>query len=163
MSLDPWARALFPVSWAGETESANWFDTARELTERWHHQQQIRLATDNDRPGIMTRDFYYPVLDCFMRALPFHYRNILRPQGTLAHFRITGDCGGSWYLYRERRTWVLTSELIGDEASRTVIPQEIAWRIFTKGIAAEVAMPQVEVAGDAHLGTHILTMISIVG
>src|SRR5688572_32295034 len=45
------------------------FDTAREFTERWHHQQQIRLATN--RPGIMTRELYYPVLDCFMRALPF--------------------------------------------------------------------------------------------
>ena len=54
-SLDPFGRAAFAVSWAGETESANWFDTARELTERWHHQQQIRLATN--RPGIMTPSF----------------------------------------------------------------------------------------------------------
>ena len=57
---------MFPVSWAGEEESANWFDTAREFTERWHHQQQIRLAVD--KPGIMTREFYFPVLDCFMRG-----------------------------------------------------------------------------------------------
>ncbi len=40
-SLDPFARATFSVSWAGEEVSRNWFDTARELTERWHHQQQI--------------------------------------------------------------------------------------------------------------------------
>jgi hypothetical protein len=44
-SLDPLAPAAFAVSWAGEETSSNWFDTARELTERWHHQQQIRLAT----------------------------------------------------------------------------------------------------------------------
>jgi mycothiol maleylpyruvate isomerase-like protein len=44
-SLDPFGRAMFAVSWAGEEQSLNWFDTARELTERWHHQQQIRLAT----------------------------------------------------------------------------------------------------------------------
>ena len=66
-ALDPFAPAMFPVSWAGEEKSTNWFDTAREFTERWHHQQQIRLAVE--RPGIMTREFYYPVLDCFMRAL----------------------------------------------------------------------------------------------
>ena len=48
-SLDPFGRARFAVSWAGEAESRNWFDTAREYTERWHHQQQIRLAVD--RPG----------------------------------------------------------------------------------------------------------------
>ena len=37
-SLDPFAPAVFNVSWAGESTSLNWFDTARELTERWHHQ-----------------------------------------------------------------------------------------------------------------------------
>jgi hypothetical protein len=51
-SLDPFAPAAFNVSWAGEETSLNRFDMARELTERWHHQQQIRLATS--RPGIMT-------------------------------------------------------------------------------------------------------------
>ena len=65
-SLDPFAPALFNVSWAGESTSLNWFDTARELTERWHHQQQIREATN--RPGIMTPDLYHPVLDCFLRG-----------------------------------------------------------------------------------------------
>jgi len=67
-ALDPFGPAMFPVSWAGEEESANWFDTAREFTERWHHQQQIRLAVN--QPGIMTREFYLPVLDCFLRARP---------------------------------------------------------------------------------------------
>ena len=62
-SLDPFAPAVFGVSWAGQATSPNWFDTARELTERWHHQQQIREATN--RPGIMTPELYHPVLDCF--------------------------------------------------------------------------------------------------
>src|SRR5439155_16227441 len=39
-SRDPYALAPYGVSWAGEEKSANWFDTAREFTERWHHQQQ---------------------------------------------------------------------------------------------------------------------------
>src|ERR1700730_18972629 len=45
-SLDPFAPAAFSVSWAGEQTSLNWFDTARELIARWHHQQQIRLASN---------------------------------------------------------------------------------------------------------------------
>jgi hypothetical protein len=48
-SLDPFAPAAFAVSWAGEASSLNWFDTARELTERWHHQQQIRLGHKSAR------------------------------------------------------------------------------------------------------------------
>ncbi len=66
-SLDPYSPAAFNVSWAGEDVSLNWFDTAREFTERWHHQQQIRLAVG--RPGIVTPELYHPVLDCFLRAL----------------------------------------------------------------------------------------------
>lgn len=43
-SLEPYAPARFSVAWAGEETSANWFHIAREYTERWHHQQQIRDA-----------------------------------------------------------------------------------------------------------------------
>src|SRR3954471_4688653 len=38
------APALWPVSWAGEAQSAHWMDAGREYTERWHHQAQIRDA-----------------------------------------------------------------------------------------------------------------------
>jgi uncharacterized protein (TIGR03083 family) len=160
-SLDPFAPAMFGVSWAGEKRSANWFDTARELTERWHHQQQIRVAVG--RPGIMTRELYYPVLDCFMRGLPFSYRSVPAPTGARATFTITGNCGGEWYLYRDQTAWTLSTEPIGDIVSTTEIPQEIAWRIFTKGIGADESRARVHVSGDSSIGSHILTMIAIVG
>src|ERR1700731_2496708 len=88
--LDPFAPAAFNVSWAGEERSLNWFDTARELTERWHHQQQIRLATN--RSGIMTPDLYHPVLDCFVRGLPHVYRDVDAPEGTIVELEISGEC-----------------------------------------------------------------------
>jgi uncharacterized protein (TIGR03083 family) len=160
-SLDPFAPAMFSVSWAGEEESANWFDTAREFTERWHHQQQIRMAVN--KPGIMTREFYYPVLDCFMRALPYCYRTVPGKHGTLAEFNIAGECGATWYLFRSGDSWKLVSSAIGEKISETTIPQEIAWRIFTKAITREAAKSQVRVTGDAEIGLHVLGMVSIVG
>jgi uncharacterized protein (TIGR03083 family) len=160
-SLDPFGDAPFGVSWAGEDCSANWFDTAREMTERWHHQQQIRSAVG--KPGIMTRELYHPVLDCFMRALPFAYRNEPGEAGTMARFDVSGECGGSWYLYRSGDGWELVAEPTGKEVSRTSIPQEIAWMIFTKGMKKDAAATQVSVAGDRKLGLHVLEMISIVG
>jgi uncharacterized protein (TIGR03083 family) len=159
-ALDPFGIAMFPVSWAGEEESANWFDTAREFTERWHHQQQIRLAVN--KPGIMTREFYFPVLDCFLRALPYSYRNVSAKSGSLAQFNISGECGGCWYLFRDD-AWTLIATLAGEKISEVSIPQEIAWRIFTKGIAPGEAAAQVQVTGDEAVGLHILKMISIVG
>ena len=94
-SLDPFAPAAFNVSWAGEQTSLNWFDTARELTERWHHQQQIRLATN--RPGIMTPELYHPVLDCFVRGLPQAYRDVNAPAGTVSRLEISRDCGANGF------------------------------------------------------------------
>lgn len=160
-TLDPFAPAVFPVSWAGDEESPNWFHIAREFTERWHHQQQIRVAVN--KPGIMTREFYFPVLDCFMRALPYTYRNVGSAPGSLAQFNISGECGGGWYLFHESNEWKLIASPAGKKISETTIPQEIAWRIFTKGIAREEARSQVQVSGDEAVALHILKMISIVG
>jgi len=159
-SRDPHATAPYGVSWAGEEKSANWFDTAREFSERWHHQQQIRLAVD--KPGIMTRELYYPVLDCFLRALPSTYRNFAAKPGTYAQFIVSGECGGSWYLHRAGESWLLLQEPCGEKASETIIPQEIAWRIFTKGIDRDSALCRVKISGDTKLGQHILGMISVV-
>lgn len=160
-SLDPMAEAAFAVTWAGEKKSLNWFDTARELTERWHHQQQIRLATH--RPGIMTRELYYPVLDTFMRALPFAYRDCAGEQGTHLRFTVSGDCGGTWYLSRDGDRWMQVDSPRGRQASDTTIPQEIAWRVFTKGIERKAAEAQSTVTGDRALGSHIFGMVAVIG
>ena len=53
-SLPPDGPAHFPVAWAGEERSANWMDTGREYTEKWHHQAQIREAVG--APSACTRD-----------------------------------------------------------------------------------------------------------
>ena len=159
-SLDPFAPAAFGVSWAGETTSLNWFDTARELTERWHHQQQIRLATD--RPGIMTPELYHPVLDCFLRGLPHLYRDMEAPAGTLVVVEIAGECGGQWFLSRGSGRWELVKDASADPAARVTIPQEIAWRVFTKGIDRSSAQAHVEIQGDSHLANRVLELTAVV-
>lgn len=159
-SLDPFAPAVFGVSWAGEATSANWFDVARELTERWHHQQQIRLATG--RPGIATPRLYGPVLDTFMRGLPHAYRAVAADDGAAVRFDVAGDCGGSWWLLRDAGRWRLCVGECGRVVARTSIPQEIAWRIFTKGIRRQDARAAVTVAGDEALAAPVLEMTAIV-
>ena len=160
-SLDPFAPATFAVSWAGEEASFNWFDTARELTERWHHQQQIRLATN--RPGIMTPDLYHPVLDCFVRGLPHVYRDVDVPVGTALLMEISGECGGQWSLSRGSTRWNLVSRTAREFASRITIPQELAWRVFTKGIDRDSARALIEIEGNRDLGERVLRLTAIVG
>src|SRR5260370_18193802 len=138
-SLDPFAPAAFAVSWAGEEGSLNWFDTARELTERWHHQQQIRLATN--RPGLVTPELYHPVLDCFVRGLPHLYRDVGAPAGTVLLLEISGDCGGRWFLSKGSAGWHFVKPSDEKPASRVTIPQEFAWLVFTKGIDRGLSRP----------------------
>jgi hypothetical protein len=51
----------------------------------------------------------------------------------------------------------------GRQVSETTMPQDIAWCIFTKGIDRESAAAQVSVAGDRDLGSHIMSMVAIIG
>jgi uncharacterized protein (TIGR03083 family) len=160
-SLDPFAQAAFNVSWAGEDRSLNWFDTARELTERWHHQQQIRLATN--RPGLMTPELYHPVLDCFLRGLPHAFRDVAAPTGTAVLVEISGECGGRWTLVKGPLAWTFVRNSEAEYKSRVTIPQALAWRLFTKGIDPVFIQPQISFEGDPILGEKVLHLTAIVG
>ena len=65
-SVDPFALGS-PVDWAGPQPAPNWLDLARELTERWHHQQQIREAVG--APLLNDEIFLRPVLATFARRV----------------------------------------------------------------------------------------------
>lgn len=159
-SLDPFAPAVFAVSWAGEDHSVNWFDVAREYTEKWHHQQQIRDVVG--KPGIMTREFYAPVIDTFMRVLPFTYRNTTAEPCLQIQIRVTGECGGTWFLRRDEGCWRLQAGR-ADAACEIVIPGELSWKLFTKGLGKEEAVRAIEVRGDSKLAEPLFTATAIVG
>src|SRR5262245_37798915 len=162
-SVDPFAPAAFPVAWAGESESPMWFDVAREFTERWHHQRQIALAVGRPTP-IDGRRLYHPVLDTFLRALPFTYRGVAAPAGTTVLVTIIGEAGGDWFVRRTAEGWELLYETEGRPDSTVAIDQSDAWLLFTKRTARSTArarFPSIRVEGDTDLGESVLEMISI--
>jgi hypothetical protein len=97
------------VAWAGEEHSANWLHIAREYTEKWHHQQQIRNAVN--KPGTITKELYYPCIATFLRGLPYAYRNEIWPDGSLLKILISGDAGGIWYLQKTAVNWELKDKV----------------------------------------------------
>ncbi|HEY0157431.1 MAG TPA: maleylpyruvate isomerase N-terminal domain-containing protein [Thermoanaerobaculia bacterium] len=142
-SLDPYAPAKWSVSWAGEEESQNWFDVARELTERWHHQRQIRDAVG--RPPLY--DYLAPVLDTFVRAVPYTYRGV---EGTVV-------------LRIDDAVWSLVDGALyageaRDPAATVTMTGDAAWRLFTK----QKIDPKARVEGDARLAEPLLRMLAIV-
>ncbi len=158
-SLDPHAPALFGVAWAGEEGSQNWFDIAREYTEKWHHQQQIRDAVG--APPLTGRKWLFPVLDTFLRGLPHTYRETHAEEGESITFNIAGEAGGAWTLKREGGTWKLYYGESPDAVCKVMMDQDTAWRLLTKGLSRDEAVARVEFIGDSRLGEPILGMLSV--
>lgn len=152
-----------PVSWAGPDPVPVWFDIAREYAERWVHQQHIRDATD--RPALQERQWLHPVLDTFARALPFTLRHVLAPVGSRVRLVITGPAGGTWTAYRARHGWELLTgpdARVGLASATVTLPQDVAWRLFTKAIEPEIARNLAPPEGDSTLADPIYRMVTII-
>ncbi|MBK7808901.1 MAG: maleylpyruvate isomerase N-terminal domain-containing protein [Saprospiraceae bacterium] len=159
-TLNPFEKALFSVAWAGESESENWFHIAREYTEKYHHQQQIRLAVGKEEV-LLKKELYFPFLDTSLRALPHHYREVNAEVGDVIQVTISGESGGDWYLYRNEEKWILVTECELVPICHIRIPPEIAWRLFTKGISREEAEPLINIDGEKSYGSRIIDMLAV--
>lgn len=158
-SLDPEAEALFAVSWAGEKQSTNRFHLARQYTEKFLHQQQIRDALN--RPGIMTREFFYPFISIFMQALPHTYRNVEAVEGTAVKLVIPSDIGGQWAIEMIDGQWQPMEVFSGEADAEVIIEPDIAWKLFSKSIRPQEIRDQVTINGHAELGEVALNMVSV--
>ncbi len=158
-SLDPFGKAAFPVDWAGETESRNWMEIAREYTEKWLHQQQIRDAVN--KPGLMTRELFYPFIDIFMLALPHTYRSIAAENGTIIKLTITSPLGGPWFLIRTGDRWVLTKDCSSMPSTEISIDPDTSWKLFSKSLRPEHVKDKISIQGNKELGGIALTMVSV--
>jgi len=144
VTLDPFAYAKWGVSWAGEDRSPMWFDVARELTEKWHHQQQIRDAAG--RAPLYER-YLAPVIATFMHALPFTYRGV----------------DASVVVRIDDAAWSLVQGVLYEGEAETAdvrvtLTGDRAWRLFTRQkIDADVV-----IEGDARCAAPLLGMTSIV-
>lgn len=161
------APAAFPVSWAGESSSPHWFDVAREYTERWHHQAQIREATGSLAP-IMTARLYAPVLATFMYALPHALRHVLVADGADVRIEVDGEGGGVWQVTRQDGTWRLRGaapreQPVASSLASVRMPADLAWRVLTKGARPDEIQARCEWHGD-HAAAHaVLGARAIVG
>ncbi|WP_132050829.1 maleylpyruvate isomerase N-terminal domain-containing protein [Pseudocnuella soli] len=158
-SLNPWDTATFSVAWAGETESKNWMHIAREYTEKFLHRQQIRDAVN--KPGIMTRDFFYPFINIFMQALPYTYRHVDAPWGTVVQLTVLTDIGGTWHIQKEEMGWQLHHGSAASAVAALSIDPELAWKLFSKSLRPDDVRRSVAIAGNEALAETALSMVSV--
>jgi uncharacterized protein (TIGR03083 family) len=159
LSLDPFAVGG-EVSWAGSQPAPVWLDVAREYTERWHHQQQIRDATG--RPGLYEARLFAPVLDAFVRALPHTFCDVHAAEGTAVQITILGPAGGEWVVRRAAGPWELLVGRSPEAAGEVVLAGEDAWKVFTRGIRGDDAMRCAKIGGNRTLAFKVLEMVSVI-
>ncbi|GAA4386392.1 maleylpyruvate isomerase N-terminal domain-containing protein [Hymenobacter koreensis] len=157
-TLDPWAPAAFAVAWAGENESRNWFHVAREFTEKWHHQQQIRQAVGRGEEELLQPRFYGPYLQTSMHALPHHYRAVEAPAGTVLRVTVTGPGAQEWHLHRSTDKWML-GEFVVDPVTSIEVDGAVMWQLLSKELTS--AEQYVRITGDQRLGEPIRKLTAV--
>lgn len=158
-SLDPDAMNG-PVDWVSPEPAPVWLDLAREYTERWLHQQHIREAVG--QPVLGQPRFLAPVLDAFVLALPRAYQDTDTVEGTLVALTLRGACGKQWSLRREAGRWELYVGAAQAPAVEVIMDEDVAWRVFTRGLSRAEAEARVTIRGDEALGLKMLDVVSII-
>lgn len=158
-SLDADAPSLYPVDWAGETESKNRLHVAREYSERWLHQQQIRDAVN--KQDIMTKELFYPFMDTMMYGMPYTFRKTEAKDGTTVRVEVTGEAGGEWLVTLNGNDWQLHKNAGMTADSEILIDPDTAWKLFSKGITPATAKRKITINGDEKLADTALSMVSV--
>jgi uncharacterized protein (TIGR03083 family) len=157
-TLDPWGPGL-GVAWAGEDVSHNWFDIAREYTEKWHHQQQLRDGTG--RPLLYDPTLLDPALQTFARGLPHAYRRLDARDGDAIEVLTTGASSLMWSLRRKGGTWTLWQGATPDATTSISLTADLAWRLWTKSAKPERARRELVVRGDPANAEPLLNFVAV--
>jgi uncharacterized protein (TIGR03083 family) len=159
-SLDPQASALFAVSWAGERTSANWMDTGREYTERWHHQMQIRDAVG--APRLLAPRWMEPLLDFSVRALPPAYHAVTAPDGSTVTLAVHGETSAAWSVVREASAWHVRRGRPDIPDAVVHVAADDAWRLLYNALPPDAVRQRVRVEGSAALAAPLLHARSVI-
>lgn len=160
-TLDPHQVARTSVLWAGDERPEAWMDMGRELTERWHHQMQIRDAVE--APLLLEQLWIEPILDLSVRALPrsFGARLPECPVGTSVELGVAGESPLEWTVKKDAAGWRLWVGADSEPDASLEMSADTAWRLFYGLLASHDALARVEIVGDVRLVEPILEARSV--
>jgi uncharacterized protein (TIGR03083 family) len=153
-SADPLMTGTFPVAWAGESTSSMWLDIAREYTERWHHQDQIREAVG--APALSDTHWLRPVLEASLLSLPHAFREVEAAEGTAISIRVEGESGGHWTLLKHD-CWQLTRGSHPAPAASFVSSDLVACRLLLHRLTPHDTARLVRTEGNGSLTAPLLS------
>ncbi|TAF43037.1 MAG: hypothetical protein EAZ64_09645 [Sphingobacteriales bacterium] len=158
-TLKPFENAIFSVAWAGQETSPNWFHIAREYTEKFLHQQQIRDAVG--KQDIMTKELFYPFVDTFMFAFAHTFRNISAENGTIVSIEVSTEIGGVWSIIKTDKGWELDKSENNNAHAKVILDPETTWKLFSKSWKPEQVTDKAKILGDTTLAKQALNIVAV--
>jgi len=158
-SMDPFALG-WSVGWVGPDPVPNWLDMAREFTERWHHQQQIREAVGE--PLLDDLMFLKPVLATFAFALVPPFRSVDASSDTTVQLTVEGFAGGQWSVIREGSGWALRVGRTDAPTASVSMAQDTAGRMYVRALDGAEIEGRSRLEGDVRLAARILDAFGLV-
>ncbi len=152
-------ESIFPVAWAGEIKSLNWMHLAREFTEKWHHQQQIRDIRD-DHSLFMPTFFHTYLRTCFL-GLPHLFSDVDAEEGASVRIIVKGKHEYESFLRYHSGKWNSSETPVAGTVTRLTIPQDICWKLFSGNIRPSAISDQVSIEGNKALGKKVLGLVAV--
>lgn len=146
---DPAAPAE-PVAWVGTRPQPLWFCGARELTERFVHQQQLRAAVgqlpfDDD-------DVLAAVVDTFSHAFPAALATVQAAPGTSVSVVVEdATLSRRWTFTRSAGGWIGRDGVATDAAASLRTDPDAFWRLLAGGLSRTEQVQRVDLAGTPTL------------
>ena len=151
---------MIGVAWAGEEQSANWFDIAREYTEKWHHQQQIRDAIG--RPGLNAPHLLRALIETLLRALPLAYESTSADKGAGVVIVAPDLDGEAWLVRHDAEEWNLyhvSKDASSDAAIE--IGSDALWRHLMKQMPRDEVRASAEITGASELAAPFFAAVAV--
>ena len=85
------------------------------------------------------------------------------PNEAVVALEVGGSNGAICYLQYKNGQWQILQDWGSiDLYAKTVIPADIAWKLFTKGVSPMEIMPLVTLEGNPILAAQMLNLIAVV-
>jgi uncharacterized protein (TIGR03083 family) len=150
-----------PVSWIDQDRPAPvWLDCARDFTEDWIHQEQIRQGVRRERrtdPTVM-----HAVLDTFMHAMNRTLDQHHLPDGSSLAVRIEPELDTEWSWSCRAGSWFPVTDVPAHPTTLIISDAQTWWGLCVRMLTPAQARDRTQVVGDEQLARAALTIVSII-
>jgi len=145
------------VHWAGIDAAPYWMLAAREYSERWIHQQQLRRATG--RPGLDEPRFVVPAVAVTVRGFPPALSLFPAEAGTAVSLQLEGTAS-AWTFVKGPQEWAIHDGVPASPDVRLTLDVPAASALFSRGLEHAAATECLRAEGDEPLAASLAAGVS---